>query len=323
MNDTMELTTGLSSEDYQHQVANALAFLPAEDREEILAGVGEHLREVSAEGIDLVERLGTPEAYARELTAAAGLGSASPRQPSSRAALARLRAHRFGRQVADFVPMLQPAWWVLRGYFAVVALAVLLNSGPDLDWWQLVVAWPRLGSLEGIVTVGLVLVAVIVSIALGRRSLGKAQRVIVVLANVAVVALAALALSNGNRVDEPYVEPSVRSVDQGGLRQDGDPILNIFAFDADGRPLTDVRLYDQEGNPIYVKPGIERRLLEPSVDKQGEEYINNFPYTAERRGGKPIPRYLQTDPRYSGYEGENLVDIPPLTEPTKKLLAIN
>lgn len=55
MNSTMVLTNGLSSEDYQHQVANALAFLPAEEREEILAGVGEHLREVSAEGIDLVE----------------------------------------------------------------------------------------------------------------------------------------------------------------------------------------------------------------------------------------------------------------------------
>ncbi|MGV9767766.1 HAAS signaling domain-containing protein, partial [Micromonospora tulbaghiae] len=65
--------TGQEITDYVDRVRAALADLPPGVRDELTEELPEHLAEVAAEGEGtLVDRLGTPEAYAAELRAAAG-----------------------------------------------------------------------------------------------------------------------------------------------------------------------------------------------------------------------------------------------------------
>ncbi|HWS34582.1 MAG TPA: hypothetical protein VN408_17810, partial [Actinoplanes sp.] len=82
---------------YVEGVRLALSGLPAGIRDEFLEDLPEHLAEVLAEGGgSLTDRLGTPEAYAAELSATAGLGTATSPPPSdvrSRAA-AKAAEHR-------------------------------------------------------------------------------------------------------------------------------------------------------------------------------------------------------------------------------------
>ena len=69
---------------YAAAVRGALSDLPASARDQLLADLEDHLAEVAAEsGQSLTERLGTPEAYAAELSAA--YGAAPRRRPSRRA----------------------------------------------------------------------------------------------------------------------------------------------------------------------------------------------------------------------------------------------
>jgi hypothetical protein len=75
---TFLATNGVQS--YARAVREAMADLPPEQAHEVLDGLDEHLAEIVAEGTtDLEEVLGSPEAYAAELRASAGLPAASRR----------------------------------------------------------------------------------------------------------------------------------------------------------------------------------------------------------------------------------------------------
>ena len=128
---------------YATAVRAAFADLPGPERELLLEDLEDHLLEVAAEaGGPLEERLGRPAAYAAELRASAGLpaagaaaaGRARPRLRESRVAR-RLRrswrgtmAHPAAAATAEFLPELRPAWWVLRGYVAVLAASAVLGG---------------------------------------------------------------------------------------------------------------------------------------------------------------------------------------------------
>jgi hypothetical protein len=58
---------------YHDAVARACGDLAPGDRARLLSGLDEHLAELSAEGLDLVDELGDPAGYARELRLAADL----------------------------------------------------------------------------------------------------------------------------------------------------------------------------------------------------------------------------------------------------------
>lgn len=298
MNDTMVLSNGISSDEYQRRVASALAFLPAEEREEILAGVGEHLREVTAEGVDLVERLGTPEAYAHELVAAAGLGENRSSRPRlwSHNTWRHLSEHRWTTSVATFLPTLRPAWWVLRGYLAVVVFSLVFDPWPTVLWWSRLWLIPVIGQglVHGVIGVVLLCLAIPISVSIGRRSLSVAAQRMVIAANVFLLAIGGYALvSIGDMVDnalEPSLSPSYAPT--AGLRHNGDPIRNITVFDAEGNPLTDVRLFDQNGEPITVQTNVPRRFIQRSVDEFGVESRNTYPLVVVDRSGEPIPGKL-------------------------------
>jgi hypothetical protein len=248
--------------DYVAGVRAALVGLPDSTREELLEDLPEHLAEVLAEDQGtLIERLGTPEAYAAELLATAGFVGGFPDPPSRGGRLPldearenvlhvlRLVDDRVGpvigyKRASEFLVLLRPAWWVLRGYLAAMMIAYLFgDNGGNLG------LLPRLGGSE-VVALLLLATCVVGSILLGRRtaSLAKWPRY-ALWSGTALLTLFAIGGFLG-------ADGSARSTDYHGVSSyDGNPFSNVqdvFIYDGQGRMVTDARLFDQDGSPIQL-----------------------------------------------------------------------
>jgi hypothetical protein len=291
---------------YATAVRAACADLPGPDRELLLEDLEDHLQEVAAEaGGPLSERLGRPEVYAAELRASAGLPGPGAGPGGRREAGSWLRStwgaqqlgrlwtavstHPAGRATLAFLPELRPAWWVLRGYLAVQAVAVavsVLIQGVGLSFPVPALFDSRVLGL--IATVA----AVVVSVALGRRrhEASPRTRALTLAGNAALAVFAVLMLLElgANEADGDRYHPELVTSHAGpvsGLRADGREITNIFPFDANGRPLQDVYLIDQDGNPI-VATHHDNEYLVPSipVDGDGVEVPNRYPQVQHEVG---------------------------------------
>jgi hypothetical protein len=144
---------------YASAVRAALADLPAEHREVLLEDLEDHLAEIAAESDgSLEERLGNPEAYAAELRAAYGIAEARPAAPSSSDILARvgtgltrLSRSRAWQEARRLNGELRPAWWLVRAYLLVIALAVFSGHANAVrgfplgasGWWSSSRSWWR------------------------------------------------------------------------------------------------------------------------------------------------------------------------------------
>jgi hypothetical protein len=243
---------------YVDAVRESLADLPADVRDELIEDLPEHLAEVLADGDGtLVDRLGTPEAYAADLRASAGLVGGFPDPPPSRDRLRDLiqaLARRAGRvdvaagpllgyaRASEFLTLLRPGWWVLRGYLAaMLAAAVLDDSGQPMG------LLPRVGGSEAVAVV-LLGVAVLASVWLGRRTPGlpRGPRT-AVHAAAAVLVLVAI----GGFLD---ADQSARgsSYDDAGYSDPYGNVRDVFVYDSQGHLVTDARLLDQDGQPIRL-----------------------------------------------------------------------
>lgn len=250
---------------YVEGVREALAGLPAATRDELLEDLPEHLAEVLAEGGgSLYERLGPPAAYAAELSASAGFtASAPPEGERSRiaetAARHRARIDRALRgfdervgpvlgysRASEFLALLRPAWWVLRGYLAAMAVAFMLHDhGTPLG------LLPRVGGddLAAILLLGLGLLG---SIWLGRREqpAGSWSRRLQRLGTGFLVIFAVIGFFE---VDSAAQRDYYYNV--GYTDERPDPVSNVrdvFVYDAEGRLMVGVQLYDQDGQPIQL-----------------------------------------------------------------------
>lgn len=247
---------------YVDGVRRALAGLAEATRDELLEDLPEHLAEVQAEGAGtLVERLGPPEAYALELRGTAGLVGGFPDPPPT--SFARLRAARdqatgfLGRadvtigpiigyaKASDFLVLLRPGWWVLRGYLIAMAVAYLLAGDTRLG------LLPRLGGndLAALVLLGGCVVA---SIVLGQRSPGFSRLPRLAL-RAGTVVLVIFALSGFVSADGQTREPGYSDVNYG--YSDPNPYSNVndvYVYDGQGRLVSNAHLYDQDGNPIQL-----------------------------------------------------------------------
>ena len=248
------------AQEYLSAVGARLADLPDDERTALLEDLALHLDALSGEDDDrpLPVRLGPPEAYAEELRAAAGL----PPLPTATAAddglqqrVAAVLGHRAVVEVRRLLGELRPAWWVLRGWLVVLVPCLLpVNRERDFP-----VPAP-LGSDElGAV---LVLVAVVGSVALGRRSLGRPARTLVAVAG-ALLALTAVllvhdkgerqaALAQGLGPSAPAEGGTDRAVGRWPLLSRSGPVTDVLPYAADGTPLTGVLLFDQDGRPLRV-----------------------------------------------------------------------
>ncbi|MEW9529045.1 hypothetical protein [Microbispora sp. NPDC049125] len=286
----------MSPSEYADAVREALADLPASDREELLEDLDDHLAEVAAEpGMPLEERLGSPEAYAAELRAAYGGRPAKPRLRVPGRAMAGLstafgRAHArlldvpVYRQAAAFAPELRPGWWVLRGYAIGVAVAAAAGSGGGLAPGD-PVAWV------------FTLVVIWASVWLGRRSAPGAsrwERTLLVAANaVAAILVLGSMLEGGHSaaggriaLDYDSAPPRAFRVENAATLTSGD-VSNIFPYAEDGTPLRNVRLYDQEGRPLLVDPEANGQAI--AVPCEGEPPLRNaYPLPLRPIGWVPV-----------------------------------
>jgi uncharacterized membrane protein len=203
--------------EYVVEVRAALADLPPRAREELLEDLPAHLAEVAAEGDGpLRSRLGPPARYAAELRAtveigpsgrsatAAWLATAATARVQLRAADVRLGKAIGYAKASDYLRLLVPAWWLLRGYLVAMAVAYAL----DIETMGLL---PRVGG--GMPTAYLMLAAFMVgSIWLGRHHarLRKWARYALAVTSVYLVVLAVVGFTN---VDHDIAHPTYQVVE--------------------------------------------------------------------------------------------------------------
>lgn len=245
---------------YLAAVGRELADLPAEERGELLDDLAAHLAALEEEGggddRPYAVRLGPADDYAAELRAAAGLPARTdppadrPWVPLAavRRAAQQLSATKAGREVVAFLPLLVPAWWVLRGYLVVFLLALVEGNG--LRGAVLLDVGP--GTLVGLV---LLVGAVVASVRLGRHPLSRPARTGLRLVEIVLVLWTLLALgASGSGVQYVYADDPVPTTAQEPfpLLSTSGPVTDVFPYSAEGVPLEGVLLYDQDGRPLRV-----------------------------------------------------------------------
>ena len=233
-------TIDIQVKTYIAAVAARLADLPADERDDLMTDLEQHLHEVAAEGEGtLTERLGSPESYAAELRASAGL---SPSDHVRRRLWAdlreRVRRLPFVNEALGFTPELRAGWWLLRAAIAGGAIAMIAaeDSGRDTKL------------IFGVVSTALLAVP---SILLGRSARhSTAARWLSILGNVPMVILGLALLSNVHVGDAQPAYYEEVYANEFLHHEDMTPITNICAYSSSLRPLKRVLLFDQEGRPI-------------------------------------------------------------------------
>lgn len=242
--------------------------------------------------IDLTERFGTPKAYAEELRSAAGLPAPRAtkaekpvRPPIGERMMSQLRAdgeRLFAQPWWPAVPAtgiaLRPLWWVLRGW-VLYNVVVTMVSGPE-DVFFLP------GNIFGAVLL-LAAIAVSIQYGQGRWTLdGRWRYLLTGLNLVAAVGLfPVLATSVAHAPTVQYVTSYDEQPVEDGVYLGGQPVTNLFVYDADGAFIDQAQIVDDKGRPVRVdrEGGIwdERdqtsQYWDPATDSYGREIWNVFP----------------------------------------------
>ena len=318
--DTQVLTTAREEvAAYVVAVRAALADLPSDEVDDLTGGLEADLGEQLAErGGHLEGALGTPVAYAAELRSAAGLPAApvgSTRTIDVGAWWSELRGELVSLGTAQpwlasawaFCRTLRPAWWVLRGVLVAAAVVGALGAG---------------SSVGAVVLLGLPFA--VASVLLGRwgssghrgRVAGRQGRVVLVLVNVVVVWAGAAALA-GAGDGSSYVDSSYAPPYPAGLSVDGEPVGNLYVYDAEGHRLSDVRVFDDRGRSVVLDRTVDPatgQTLPGRADVYGQWWTNVFPrpYVV---GGDPYGRDPSADPSDPAYAGAEQWQAPPSVAP--------
>lgn len=293
------LSSGVDA--YVDAVAQRLAGVPTEERDELLSDVREQLEESIAEqGPDLESAVGDPTDFAHEFLASAGFeaddsaheAGGGGRGPGTLSRLlngAEASAARYVSDIEDRYPELRSAWVVGRGWMLGQLVAVILGGSTGI--------LPRAG---GSMAVGLVLVVagIWASLELERRradSQSRTVRWLAILAGVAavVVFLGASASSSSSVASGDYdADQWVGPYGQGEclINSDGVVIENLHPFSSEGTPLEGVLIYDQTGHPLD-------NLCPTNVDDQGREITTE--YATDVNGASIINVFPREQTRHS------------------------
>ena len=276
-------------ETYLARVRAALADVPADERDDLLAEVEASLHETASEtGGSVAAQLGSPEDFAAELRSAAGLHpSTAPAVAGLRETIERLVSSPRIAALPRFVRELAPIWWAVRGYVAVAALALAAGA----SWSTAHSAVPRIGNAE--VGAAAVLLAVAASIALGlwTRRTTQARLPLAGLNVLLLAAVIPVAVHLSHRTQPASAAPvSIQTEPVPGLAYNGVPIENIYPYTRDGRLLHDVLLYTAAGAPLNVSTAAYdpyRRILRT---KAGGRVYNAFPVRYYEPGTRVVLR---------------------------------
>jgi len=297
---------------YLYAVRAALGDLPESTRDELLEDLPEHLAEVLVEaGGTLVERLGPPEEYAAELRASVGFVGGFPDPPPPgrlvelrSALLSRLRVADaklgpmlgYGR-ASEFVLLLRPAWWVLRGYLVAMVVAWMLD-----DSGQPMGLLPRIGGSE-LIALLLLAGAVLGSIWLGRRSFRSAAPWPRWALYAGSTVLVLVAIGGFFSADSSARDSNYSDVNY----DNGNPFSNVedvFVYDQQGRLVPGARIFDQYGAPIEL--GNPYCMDETSGEYTHTDHMG-YPYCPEK-----APFVTPTEERSPSAAGST----PPVPTPT-------
>ena len=244
-------------------VRRRLGDLTEEEREELVGGLDADMSDLVAERG--VEALPDPEDYAAELRLAAGFGPPAPardRRSARELMMAWLdRGSASWNRWADtgehlgipeLATTLRPVWWVVR---ALCATALVTEIYGNQAIYGLT---PRRALLAAVL--------VLVSVQLGRGSRWTGYllrrslllRLLLIGANVlAVVALPTTFnrfLGEQSFADQAYYgAPAYGGASDSLLSFRGNPVRNIYAYDAQGHPLVGVQLVDQDGRRLMAE----------------------------------------------------------------------
>ncbi|MCW2840015.1 MAG: hypothetical protein JWR55_1498 [Aeromicrobium sp.] len=264
---------------FARDVREALADLPADEVDDLTEGLEADLAESLAE--DLRRTLPDPVAYAAELRAAAGLPTRAPsrglwggladawRDDVARTKEAITRSPALASALAFFVP-LRPVWWIARAWVAIWISAAAYGDEQGFAFEPVWIV-PLLG-------------AIVVSVQWG-RGLWQFPRLrgLLVVGNIlAGVAFLPVTLSAYGNVDDDYVRAEYvdeGSYDVDGLAMSGEPVTNIYAYDAAGNPLTGVQLFDIEGKPLVPNRDVDTTSIQqtPATLETGAKVFNVYP----------------------------------------------
>jgi hypothetical protein len=281
---------------YVAEVRAALGDLPAGERDDLLAEVEASILEAAGErGGSIADGLGTPQSFAAELRAAAGLHAPPAATPapapapgrSAREALQELWESERVERARATANELAPLWWAARAYVAVVSLTILarITSSPSHPYLP-----GRDGTAE---LVGLTIIAAAVaSTWLGFNARGRAPSRLRLAVNVLLVIAIVPVASRVTAASQPVYEqilvevpPAEASAD---LNYQGTQVLNLYPYSRDGRLLQDVLLYDNLGRAIEIgrgRPDPDRRFVE---SRDGTSIFNAFPIRYFEPGTKTV-----------------------------------
>ncbi len=298
----MSITLSASKAAYLEAVAEGLADLPGEDRDEVIQDLEAHLAELDDQSVERI--LGTPAEFVQEFRTSAGLDESAERERINLVTRLRNGLAGVAQRTSEIVnwPRFRPVWLWVRGWVVVSAWAWLYDG-----YAQEYFALPSIG---GSPLVGLLLVAGATWLSLwlarneghGLAALGSVTFSIV--AGLSLV----LMLANPIRTYDPYDYEEQVYFDS-MMSADGNPITNIHAFDLEGQPVQ-VLLFDQDGRPLRTLPGYvyEEADYNPTQDTFESGYGT---VTFQRdQYGRIIPNLYPLE--LSTYdEYGNLVPMPP------------
>lgn len=280
---------------YVQDVAAQLNGLEEEERAELLDDLRSHLREVINEnpGSSLNDLVGTPESYAKELLASAGVVTTQkPKkqrfthiQKRYEETTKSFKATTAGQITTKYATILAPAWWVARAYLLVTLVTSIIAGTSHSFYVGSVGQWPTSFALSypgfpiphllGSTIIGfLAIIALIpLSVAIGQRSAEKSlttpvKRIVTVSSVVLVVfgiGLMSYGTSNSAQVIyQNYATPQDRCLSNSANQH----VTNLYPYGTDGKLLDNVLIYDQTGKPIDN--------LCPEYDEQGRRLVNEY-----------------------------------------------
>lgn len=267
----MNTTLSPEARAYLEAVRDRLAGLPAEEADELVADLEQHLAELIAEEPGpLSNRLGSPQEYAAELAASAGWPTTQAKSTVSLTRLffawkARLATSTVWQWWSRHWPDYRPGWWIGRALLIGFIAAAVNGSGrPAHLLWILPLA--------------------AASVAVGRRAAtnhrwGPANLLMTLAAVFALI----VGTVDGVRVMPESVIYTYYDYNPNGLVGPNGIVEHIYAYDLEGAPV-DVFLYDQNGLPIITNWNQYSYEVDAS-----DQTISNFYPTERVIDGQTVP----------------------------------
>jgi hypothetical protein len=212
------------------------------------------------------------------------------------AILKQVSASRVYRELHALVPELRPGWWVLRAYLVVLVLGFIFRDGANLR------PIPNPFSRAGLLQILATLIAIVISVRLGRRGLpvSRVGRGAALAVNVAIALLALPVLVNmGTAYTYTYTADSSDPYFSAASAGYYPGFTNIYPYSRDGKPLKDVLLYDQDGRPLV--PAQDGFISYIPAGADGLPIPNAYPLSQRNPNGDAVvPPRVALPPWQSG-----------------------